>query len=145
MRNDSAGQTEIATTGINYSTSISILHSPIYLSEVQLTGEWLPGHHKTLVTPEIFAAAHRGKVRDRHKGKEASSDSLTTGSQCGCVHLVTDWLRLRSWIPAAAGAKGFYAGKHRQVRLLTRFQTFRSILSVRSLAMSQSVHLGVAD
>jgi DNA invertase Pin-like site-specific DNA recombinase len=52
MRNDGASQTEIAdATGVNYSTVLSILHSRIYLGEVQLTGESFPGHHEPLITP----------------------------------------------------------------------------------------------
>jgi site-specific DNA recombinase len=83
MRNDGASQTEIAdATGVNYSTVLGILHSRIYLGEVQLTGEWFPGHHEPLITPEIFAAAHRGRVKGRHKGKDLLSGRVRCG-MCG--------------------------------------------------------------
>jgi site-specific DNA recombinase len=83
MRNDGASQTEIAdATGVNYSTVLGILHSRIYLGEVQLTGEWFPGHHEPLITPEIFNAAHRGRVKGRHKGKDLLSGRVRCG-MCG--------------------------------------------------------------
>ena len=83
MRNDGAGQTEIAdATGVKYSTVLSILHSRIYLGEVQLTGEWFPGHHEALITPETFTAAHRGRVKGRHRGKDLLSGRVRCG-MCG--------------------------------------------------------------
>jgi len=29
------------------------------LGEVQMKGEWFPGHHEPLMTPEVFSAATR--------------------------------------------------------------------------------------
>jgi site-specific DNA recombinase len=69
-------------TGINYSTVLSILDSRIYLGEVQMNGEWFPGRHEPIITPELFAAAHRGRVRGRTRG----TDLLSGRVRCGLCH-----------------------------------------------------------
>jgi len=69
-------------TGINYSTVLSILDSRIYLGEVQMNGEWFPGRHEPIITPELFAAAHRGRVRGRARG----TDLLSGRVRCGLCH-----------------------------------------------------------
>lgn len=80
LRASGASYPQIAErTGINYSTVASILGSRIYLGEVQLNGEWFPGHHEPLVTLEEFEAAHRGHVPGRRRG----SDLLTGRVFCG--------------------------------------------------------------
>jgi hypothetical protein len=60
-------------TGINYSTVLSILDSRIYLGEVQMNGEWFPGRHEPIITPEQFAHAHRGRIKGRRKGTDLLS------------------------------------------------------------------------
>ena len=69
-------------TGINYSTVLSILDSRIYLGEVQMNGEWFPGRHEPIISPELFAAAHRGRVRGRARG----TDLLSGRVRCGLCH-----------------------------------------------------------
>ena len=69
-------------TGIKYSTAGVILRSRIYLGEVQWNGEWFPGRHEALVTPEEFAAAHRGHVPGRRRG----TDLLSGRVFCGLCH-----------------------------------------------------------
>ncbi len=89
MRGEGASQGKIAeATGVKYSTVLSILGSRIYLGEVQMNGEWFPGHHEAIITPEAFAAAHRGRVRGRARG----TDLLSGRVRCGLV-------------PAAHGAR----------------------------------------
>ena len=56
-------------TGVKYSTVLTILNSRIYLGEAQMNGEWFPGRHEAIITPEQFAAAHRGRVRGRARGE----------------------------------------------------------------------------
>ena len=82
MRGEGASQGKIAdATGVKYSTVLSILGSRIYLGEVQMNGEWFPGHHEAIITPEAFAAAHRGRVRGRARG----TDLLSGRVRCGLV------------------------------------------------------------
>ena len=70
---------------MKYSTVLSILGSRIYLGEVQMNGEWFPGHHEAIVTPEAFAAAHRGRVRGGARG----TDLLSGRVRCGlCQRLM---------------------------------------------------------
>ena len=53
LRAEGQSQGKIAdATGIKYSTVLSILGSRIYLGEVQMNGEWFPGHHEAIITPE---------------------------------------------------------------------------------------------
>ena len=66
-------------TGINYSTVLSILDSRIYLGEVQMNGEWFPGRHEPIITPEQFAHAHRGRI----KGRPTGTDLLSGRVRCG--------------------------------------------------------------
>ena len=57
-------------TGVKYSTVLGILESRIYLGEVQMNSEWFPGQHEAIITPEAFAAAHRGRVKGRARGAD---------------------------------------------------------------------------
>jgi DNA invertase Pin-like site-specific DNA recombinase len=83
MRNEGASQSQIAdATGVKYSTVLGILHSRIYLGEVQLNGEWFSGHHEPLITPEIFTAAHRGRIKGQNKGKDLLYGRVRCG-MCG--------------------------------------------------------------
>jgi site-specific DNA recombinase len=66
-------------TGIKYSTVLTILKSRIYLGEVMMNDEWFPGRHEAIVTPEQFAAAHRGRVKGRARG----TDLLSGRVRCG--------------------------------------------------------------
>ena len=86
MRAEGASQGKIAeATGVKYSTVLSILGSRIYLGEVQMNGKWFPGHHEAIVTPEVFAAAHRGRVKGRARG----TDLLSGRVRCGlCQRLM---------------------------------------------------------
>jgi len=80
MRGEGASQGEIAdATGVKYSTVLSILNSRIYLGEVLLTEEWFPGHHEAVITPGMFAAAHRGRIKGYHKGKDLLSEKVRCG------------------------------------------------------------------
>jgi hypothetical protein len=80
MRAAGASQGEIAlATSVNYSTVLAILHSRIDLGEVLLNGEWFPGQHEPLITPELFAAAHRGRVKGRRKGWDLLAGKVRCG------------------------------------------------------------------
>jgi site-specific DNA recombinase len=83
MRADGKSQGDIArASGVGYSTVCTILRSRIYLGEVQLRDEWFPGRHEPIVTPEEFAAAHRGRVKGRRRGKDLLSGRIRCGL-CG--------------------------------------------------------------
>ena len=83
MRAEGASQSMIENaTGVKYSTVLSILGSRIYLGEVQLNGEWFPGHHEPIITPELFAAAHRGRTKGRRKGRDLLGGKI----RCGLCH-----------------------------------------------------------
>ncbi len=69
-------------TGVNYSTVLTILDSRIYLGEVLMNGEWFPGRHEAIITPEQFAAAHRGRIKGRPRG----TDLLSGKVRCGLCH-----------------------------------------------------------
>jgi site-specific DNA recombinase len=86
LRGEGASPGKIAdATGVKYSTVLSILGSRIYLGEVQMNGEWFPGHHEAIITPEAFAAAHQGRVRGRARG----TDLLSGRVRCGlCQRLM---------------------------------------------------------
>ena len=71
-------------TRVKYSTVRAILHSRIYLGEVLLNGEWFPGHHEALVTPQQFAAAHRGHLPGRSRSRHLLSGRIRCGL-CGRV------------------------------------------------------------
>ena len=72
-------------TGVNYSTAHGILDSRIYLGEVVFRGEWFPGRHEAIVTPELFARAHRGWVPGRKRlGRHPLSGVVRCGL-CGKV------------------------------------------------------------
>ena len=80
LRGEGASQGDIAAaTGVNYSTARGILHKRVYLGEVVLNGEWFPGTHEPLITPEEFAAAHRGRTPGRRKGKDLMSGRVRCG------------------------------------------------------------------
>jgi DNA invertase Pin-like site-specific DNA recombinase len=69
-------------TGVKFSTVSSILHSRVYLGELPHNGQWFPGRHEPLVTPEEFAAANRGFVPGRRRGKDLLSGRVRCGL-CG--------------------------------------------------------------
>ena len=69
-------------TGIRYSTVCAILGSRIYLGEVLLNGEWFPGNHQPLISPEEFEAAHLGHVPGRRRGRDLLSGRVFCGL-CG--------------------------------------------------------------
>ena len=69
-------------TGIKFSTVGNILRSRVYLGEVLLNDVWYSGHHEPLVTPEEFAAAHRGFVPGRKRGADLLSGRVFCGL-CG--------------------------------------------------------------
>ncbi len=71
-------------TRVKYSTVRAILHSRIYLGEVLLNGEWFPGHHEPLVSPQEFAAAHRGHLPGRSRSRHLLSGRIRCGL-CGRV------------------------------------------------------------
>ncbi len=66
-------------TAVRFSTVKSILESRIYLGEVLHNGEWSPGHHESIISPEQFHAAHRGFG----KGVRRSKDVLSGRVRCG--------------------------------------------------------------
>ena len=67
-------------TGVKYSTARLILQSRIYLGEVLYNGQWFPGSHEPLITPEEFEAAHRGFVPGRRR---LSREVLSGRVRCG--------------------------------------------------------------
>ena len=69
-------------TGLKFSTVGSILQSRVYLGEVPHNGQWFPGRHEPLVTPEEFAAANRGFVPGRRRGRDLLSGRVRCGL-CG--------------------------------------------------------------
>ena len=106
MRGEGASQGKIAdATGVKYSTVLSILGSRIYLGEVQMNGEWFPGHHEAIITPEAVrrrpsgpgqgpGPGHRpavgpgplracasGSWRSTRTARAASSTAATTGAR----------------------------------------------------------------
>ena len=83
MRGEGASQGDIArTTGVNYSLVREIVHSRIYLGEVLLNGEWYPGKHEPIITADEFAAAYRGRVPGRRRGRDLLSGRVRCG-RCG--------------------------------------------------------------
>lgn len=80
LRARGLSQREIeGATGVNYSTILTILKSRIYLGEVLLNDQWFPGRHEPIVTEEEFAAAHRGRVKGRRRGKDLLSGKVRCG------------------------------------------------------------------
>jgi hypothetical protein len=65
------------------------VHSRIYLGEVQLRDQWFPGRHEPLVTPEEFAAAHRGRRKGRRRGRDLLSGRVRCG-MCERVMTIED-------------------------------------------------------
>lgn len=83
LRAEGASQSEIAErTGVNYSTVRQILHNRAYLGEIKHKDQWLPGIHEPLVTDAEFAAAHRGRIPGRKRGKDLMSGRIVCGL-CG--------------------------------------------------------------
>ncbi len=83
LRGNGASQGDIErATGVKYSLVRQILHSRIYLGEVLLNGEWYPGKHEPIITAEEFAAAHRGRVKGRRRGRDLLSGRVRCGL-CG--------------------------------------------------------------
>ena len=73
-------QTEIAAvTGVHHSTVIGILHSRIYLGEVLHNGTWHQGVHEPIITQKQYAAAHRGRVPRRRRGRDLLSGRVRCG------------------------------------------------------------------
>lgn len=103
IRSEGASQSMIeAATGVKYSTVLSILGSRIYLGEVQMNGKWFPGNHEPIITAELFAAAHRGRIKGRPRGR----DLLGGKVRCGfCRRLMA--------IDRNGQATFFYWCKHR--------------------------------
>lgn len=66
-------------TGVRYSTVSTILHSQVYLGQIPHNGEWFPGIHEPIITPEEFHAAHRGFG----KGIQRVNDLLSGKVVCG--------------------------------------------------------------
>lgn len=89
LRATGASYTEIARqTGIHYSTARSIIHSRIYLGEVALGGEWYPGRHEPIITPEAFAAARKTDVPGmRYRSKHPLAGHVRCGI-CGRVETI---------------------------------------------------------
>jgi len=105
MRAEGASQGKIAeATGVKYSTVLSILGSRIYLGEVQMNDEWFPGHHEAIVTPEAFAAAHRGRIKGRARGTDLLSGKVRCGI-CRRSWPSTRTARVASSTAATTGAK----------------------------------------
>lgn len=72
-------------TGVKYSTTRLILQSRIYVGEVLDNGEWFPGSHEPLITPQEFEAAHRDFVPGRRR---LSHEVLSGRVRCGlCARL----------------------------------------------------------
>lgn len=72
-----------ARTGIRYSSTVySILKSRVYLGEVPHNGQWYPGRHEPLVTPEELAAASGGIAPGRRRGRDLLSGRVCCGL-CG--------------------------------------------------------------
>ncbi len=58
----------------------------IYLGEVLLNGEWFPGRHEPIITATEWAAAHRGRIEGRRRGR----DLLSGRVRCGmCQRIMT--------------------------------------------------------
>ena len=80
LRAEGATQSEIsATTGVNYSTVLSILKNRAYLGEISHVGDWLPGKHLPLITVEQFEAVTRGRVRGKRRGSDLMSGRVVCG------------------------------------------------------------------
>lgn len=80
MRAAGASQTEIsAATGINHSALVEMLKRRTYLGEIPDNGTWLPGIHEPIISPEVFDAAHRGRIPGRKRGKDLLSGRVRCG------------------------------------------------------------------
>ncbi len=44
-----------------------------------MNGEWFPGHHEPIITPELFATAHRGRTKGRKKGRDLLGGKIRCG------------------------------------------------------------------
>ena len=65
--------------GIKYSTVSAILHSRVHRGEVLHRGHWYPGVHEALVTEDEWAAANRGFVPGRRRGRDLLSGRVRCG------------------------------------------------------------------
>ena len=75
-------------TGVKFSTVRVILQSRIYLGEVLLNGEWFPGQHEPIITPEAFHAAQRAFApRLGRRSREVLSGRVRCGL-CGRLAIV---------------------------------------------------------
>lgn len=83
MRADGASQGDISrATGVKHSTVVNALNNRHYLGEIKQGEEWLPGLHEPLIAPELFEAAHRGRVPGRKRGRDLMSGRVVCGL-CG--------------------------------------------------------------
>lgn len=83
LRADGASYPAISrATGVNQSTVSTILQNRAYVGEVKLNGESFPGLHAPIVSPEEFAAVHRGRIKGRRRGRDVMSGRVRCGL-CG--------------------------------------------------------------
>jgi hypothetical protein len=83
LRADGASHAAIAqATGMNHSTVCTILRNRAYLGEVKLNGEYYPGLHEPLVSPQQFTAVTRGRIPGRRRGRDLMSGRVRCGL-CG--------------------------------------------------------------
>lgn len=79
------GQSQAAVadaTGVLHSTVLAILKNRAYLGEIRHKDRWLPGIHEALISEELWAAAHRGRVPGRRRGSDLLSGRVVCGL-CG--------------------------------------------------------------
>jgi len=91
-------------TGLKFSTVRSILRSRVYLGEVPHNGQWFPGRHEPLVTPEEVAAANRASF----PAGAAGGTCCRAACAAGCVASVcpsTKTARVACSTAAATGAR----------------------------------------
>jgi len=140
LRGEGHSQRDIeSATGVNYSTVLAILHSRIYLGEVLLNGEWFPGRHEAIITPEEFEAAHRGRVKGRRKGK----DMLSGKVRCGMCH------RLMA-IEINGSGRAMYRCRHRgqgcqQPRRLNKGLLRAALLGIRLVATDEGLQDAIRE
>jgi hypothetical protein len=125
-RGEGGSQGKIAeSTGVKYSTVLSILGSRIYLGEVQMNGEWFAGHHEGIITPKAFAAAHRGRVRGRARG----TDLLSGRVRCGLCQ------RLMALDQNGEGLACLWRSVRHSVRLTMHWSRWRAVTIWPSTSM----------
>ncbi len=140
LRAAGQSQARIAdATAVNYSTILAILHSRIYLGEVLLNGDWFPGIHEAIITPEEFAAAHRGRVKGRRRGR----DLLSGRVRCGmCNRLMA--------IETNGQGKVMFRCRHRgqgcsQPRRSNKGLLRAALLGVRLIGRDQALQTAIRD